>query len=369
INGTSITIPDNTTSLTDVVDLINAATISGVRAKVLNNTLALFIDSTSQSGGSINDGAIQLVDLDENPLQTFLGIAPGKYYAPALYFGTYAQIPAWNTADSVPRPTGSIWLKTSVSGQGTNFVVRQYSSTTKVWRPMATPVFANGYEALIGLDPNGGGFGLTAGTMFVKYDTNNSGALSFRFYQLNSGGKTVIIGNNAPGTFVSGNTFTMLVSQPGMTGPESYDITLSGTTAKDFVSSILAANIENIDAKVETSGLIAISHRAGGMITLINTTSGNNPITTAGFTSSTPGVVANIVPGAITLTNWSTLRYTYSRQEPYTAPDDGTLWYYSDPTQIDIMICDTTGWKGYKNVSRDVRGFNLQLTDPKGVIV
>jgi len=194
--------------------------------------------------------------------------------------------------------------------------------------------------------------------------------LSFRFYQLNSGGKTLIIGSSVPGAFTSGDTFTMLVSQPGQNGPDSHNITLNGTTAKDFVSSILAANIDNVDAKLESSGVIAIGHRAGGVITLVNTTtsSGRNPITTAGFTSSTPGVVANIVPGAITLTNWSTVRYTYSRQEPYTAPNDGTLWYYSDPTPVDIMICDTTGWKGYKNVSRDVRGYNLQLTDPKGVI-
>jgi len=369
INGVEITIPDNTTTIRSVVDLINSRNIRGVTAKLSNGALALYIDSTSQSGGSSGDGAIQLVDLNESPLQELLGISPGKYYCPALYFAGYTQIPAWNSADAIPRPTGSVWLKTSVSGKGTNFVIKQYSTTTKLWKTLATPVYADGYQALVGLDPNAGGSGIVAGTMFVKYDINNSGSLSFRFYQLNLGGKTSIMGSNVPGTFVSGNTFTMLVSQPGMSSPESYNIVLNGTTAKDFVSSILAANIDNVDAKLENSGMISIGHRSGGMITLVNTTVGNNPITTAGFTSSTPGVLFNIVPGAITLTNWTTVRYTYSRQEPYTAPADGTLWYYSDPTQVDIMICDTTGWKGYKNVSRDVRGFNLQLTDPKGVIV
>lgn len=369
INTVEITIPDNTTSISDVKDLINAANIRGVTAKILNGALALYIDSTSQSNGSIDDGAIQLVDLNEEPLQLLLGISPGKYNCPALYFSNYTEIPAWNSADAVPRPSGSIWLKTSVSGQGANFVIRQYSSITKAWKKVATPVYSNGYSALLGLDPNGGGSGIVAGTMFVKYDTSNTGALSFRFYQLSSGGKTVVIGSAVPESLQAGNTFNMLVSQPGMASPETYNITLSGTSAKDFVSDILAANIENVDAKLESSGLISITHRSGGLITLVNTTVGSNPITNAGFTSSTPGVVSNIVPGAITLTNWTTVRYTYSKQEPYTAPDDGTLWYYSDPTQVDIMICDTTGWKGYKNVSRDVRGYNLQLTDPKGVIV
>jgi len=369
INGIELTIPDNTTDMKAVVDLINAAEIRGVKAKLSNGALAFHIDRTSQSGGSFDDGAMQLVDLNESPLEMTFGINPGKYYTPTLYFGSYAQVPAWNSADAIPRPTGSIWLKTSVSGQGTNFVIRQYSTTTKVWRTMSTPVYGNGYKALLGLDPNAGGAGLVAGAMFVKYDTSNSGKLSFRFYQLNTGGKTTVIANQAPGAFVVGNTFTMLVSQPGLDGAESHNITLTGVSAKNFVSDILAANIQNIDAKVESSGLIAITHRAGGLVTLVNTTSNNNPITTAGFTSGTPGIVANIVPGAITLSNWSTVRYTYSKQEPYTAPDNGTLWYYSDPTQVDIMICDTTGWKGYKNVSRDARGHNLQLTDPKGVIV
>ena len=369
INGVEITIPDNTTAIADVVDLINAANLTGVEAKELNGALALYIDKTSQSDGSSDDGAIQLVDLNESPLQMSLGISPGKHYCPALYFAGYTQIPAWNSADAIPRPTGSVWLKTSVSGLGTNFVIRQYNSTTKAWNPVATPVYADGYAALLGLDPNAGGSGIVAGAVFVKYDTNNTGALSFRFYQLTSGGKTVVVGNSVSGSFVNGSTFDMLVSQPGMRSPETYNITMTGTTAKSFVSDILAANIENIDAKVENSGLISITHRSGGLITLVNTSSGTNPVSIAGFTSSTPGVVSNLVPGAITLTNWSTVRYTYSKQEPYTAPDDGTLWYYSDPTQVDIMICDTTGWKGYKNVSRDVRGYNLQLTDPKGVIV
>jgi len=377
INGIEIVIPDNTTDIKDIVNLINAKNIRGVTAKLLNNRLALYANKTSQSvtsggagfGPAIDDGAIQLIDLNESPLETILGIDPGKYYSPTLYFGSYVQAPAWNAADSIPRPTGSIWLKTSASGQGANFVIKQYSTTTKIWRSLATPVYADGYKALLGLDPNGGGFGIAAGTMFVKYDINNSGLLNFRFYQLNSAGKTLVLGSSVPGTFITGSKFSMLVSKFGVGSPEIYEITLSGTTAKDFVSSILAANIENVEARIESSGLIAIGHRSGGLITLINKTDGSNPITTAGFTNSTPGVVANIVPGSITLTNWTTVRYTYSRQEPYTAPDDGTLWYYSDPTQVDIMICDTTGWKGYKNVSRDPRGYNLQLTDPKGVIV
>ena len=348
INGVEITIPDNTTAIADVVDLINAANLTGVEAKELNGALALYIDKTSQSDGSSDDGAIQLVDLNESPLQMSLGISPGKHYCPALYFAGYTQIPAWNSADAIPRPTGSVWLKTSVSGLGTNFVIRQYNSTTKAWNPVATPVYADGYAALLGLDPNAGGSGIVAGAVFVKYDTNNTGALSFRFYQLTSGGKTVVVGNSVSGSFVNGSTFDMLVSQPGMRSPETYNITMTGTTAKSFVSDILAANIENIDAKVENSGLISITHRSGGLITLVNTSSGTNPVSIAGFTSSTPGVVSNLVPGAITLTNWSTVRYTYSKQEPYTAPDDGTLWYYSDPTQVDIMICDTTGWKGIK---------------------
>jgi hypothetical protein len=368
INGVTIQIPNATPDNATVANIINAALIDGVTADTENGFLAIYVNDLSASNGVDADGALEIGSVTAGLLDK-LGIVAGQYYAPTLYYGPFNQTPAWSTFDAIPRPTGSIWLKTTVSGDGANFAIKQYNSSLKSWSKLATPVYATGYEAIYGLDATGGGAGIRAGATFVKYDTSNNGKLSFKFYTLSSGGATTVAASNAASAFTPGSTFTMLVSQPGTDMPNTYNITVGGMNASDFVTAVLAANIPNVTARANASGVITLVHSAGGLITLINTSVGSNPVTTAGFTTSTEGVVANIVPGSITLTNWRLARYTFSDTMPYTAPTDGRLWYYSDPTAVDIMICDINGWKGYKNVARDARGANLQDTDPAGVIV
>lgn len=369
VNGVSIVLPPGVDlTAEDVATLVNASNISGVSAGVVAGSLAFYVNGGSSSTGGPADGAVDLGEGINNPLD-FFGVAAGVHYSPTLFFGSFNENPSWSVYDAIPRPTGSVWLKTSVSGQGTNVVVKQYSSAMGSWKKLATPVYSSAYTALYALDPVGGGANLKTGAMFVKYDTNNEGTLSFKLYELSRGGATTVAGTGSAGEFTLGDTFTMLVSQPGTDLPETYNITLAGTNASDFVTAVLAANIENVTARVNSNGVITLVHNAGGLITLVNTSVGSNPVTTAGFTTSTEGAVSNIVPGSITLTNWKLARYTFSNDEPYTAPDDGRQWYYSDPTAVDIMIADTNGWKGYKNVGRDARGYNLQDTDPRGVIV
>ena len=371
INGTTVQLPAGLPDNASVAGLINAANIPGVKASVLNGFLALTINALSQSGptaGGMPDGAMFIQD-GAVVFDQLVGIPSGKYYAPSLHFGGFNQNPSWGRFDAIPRPTGSIWLKTSVTGGGANFVVKQYNTTLKTWRKLPTPLYSTGYDAAVGLDSKGGGIGIPAGSMFVKYDTNNNGLLSFKLYTLAVSGITSVAASTAAGLFVPGDTFTIIISKPGTATPTTHNITLTGTTAAEFVSTIQSANIPNMIARVNNTGVITLGHSAGGFVTLVNTTVGNNPITTAGYTSSSEGVIANIVPGSITLTNWRLSRYTFSLTEPYTAPADGTMWYYSDPIPVDIMICDTNGWRGYKNVPRDARGYNLQDTDPRGIIV
>jgi hypothetical protein len=368
INGVTVTLPAGLPDNASVAALINAASIPGVTASVLNGFLAFTITALSKSDGVTANGAMAVQD-GLTAFTQIVGIPAGMYYAPTLYFGSFNQNPSWGQFDAIPRPTGSIWLKTSATGGGANFVVKQYNTTLKVWQKLPTPIFGSGYAALHGLDPKGGGVGIKSGSMFVKYDTTNDGVLSFKFYTLAVSGITSVAASTAAGMFVPGDTFTMIVSKPGTTTPITKNITIIGTTAAEFVTAVQSADIDNVVARVNNTGVITLGHTAGGFITLVNTTVGNNPITTAGYTATSEGVVANIVPGSITLTNWRLTRYTFSQTEPYTAPIDGTMWYYSDPTAVDIMICDTNGWRGYKNIPRDARGYNLQDTDPRGVIV
>jgi hypothetical protein len=61
--------------------------------------------------------------------------------------------------------------------------------------------------------------------------------------------------------------------------------------------------------------------------------------------------------------------FTFSDTAPYSNPTDGTLWYYNNPLDVDIMVNDGTEWKGYRTVSNDARGYNLIATDVNGPIL
>ena len=315
------------------------------------------------------DGTCTVIDGINTPFAT-IGIPSTTYYRAAISYGPYTQVPQWDLAADTPRPSGSVWVKTTAQGSGANLVLKQFTAETNSWNTLATPLYASGYHAIYNLDPYGGGAGISAGSIFVKYNVPNNGVVSFKFYKLTTAGQTKVTGTAVTGLFTVDDTFSVIVSDSGNPTPSPYVCTLTGETPAAFVTAITNQNIPNVVAQVETSGLISITHRSGGIITLLNTTYGRNPVTIAGFTTSTPGVESNIVPGQINLTNWAPVTpYTYSTSTPYTAPDEGSVWYYSDPVPVDIMICDSTGWKGYKNVTRDSRGYDLSLTDPIGVIV
>ena len=121
-------------------------------------------------------------------------------------------------------------------------------------------------------------------------------------------------------------------------------MTLTGTTPASFVSDVLAVDIPELNVSV-TNGIITFTHIYGGDIYMTDAT--GTPTADAGFTSNTTGTIA--YGTTLALTNWESLTYTYSTTEPYQAPADGTLWYYSDPATVDIMINDIGGWKGYRS--------------------
>ena len=294
-----------------------------------------------------------------------------------VHHGGFATAPLWRRSAATPRPNGSVWIKTSVSGNGTNLVYRRYNRLTDTWTLLTVPVYADGYEAVYNLDRLGGGINIAAGSMFAKYLPLNNGNVGFKLYTQRVKGVTKVTGSEISPVINAGNAFTMIVSQPNtdpsVTAPSSYTITVgtipSGTRGPQqaFVQAILAQNIPNITAAVESTGAVSITHRAGGIITLSDTV--GTPVANVKINTSSVGVTENVVSGSINLTNWTESVYTYSNSQPSTSPADGKLWYYSDPTAVDIMVSDSTGWKGYRTINSDARGYDLSLTDPAGVIV
>jgi hypothetical protein len=97
------------------------------------------------------------------------------------------------------------------------------------------------------------------------------------------------------------------------------------------------------------------------------------PVTIAGFAVGSPDKARQAsIATAILLSNFVTsplFTYTASTTAPDQDPADGRLWYYSSVSDADIMIQDNGTWQGYQNVTNDVRGYDLTLTNATGPII
>ena len=382
LNGTTVT--TSATTMTGVASAINSAGITGVAAWIdISGTLNLSVDSTAASTGNVAlpDGKLYIakgtafgvanVDL-AGKVGLFTsadGSANNKTInGPTIQYSSYTNPPAFRDTDVTPRPYGSVWFKTSATGIGANWAVKEYSSALDSFQSVSAPLYVSDTAAIQGLDLVAGGAGLPIGTVYVKYDTLDNNTGSFKPYIKTVSGVLKITGNVGGGsaTYSSADSFQMEVSVPDSTVTNSANITLSGTTAQSLVADILSAGLQNISAAIETNGAISISHLAGGTIKF--TTIVGNPLSMAGIFVDTN--VQTITSGSVYLASpFRALTYTASTTAPYSEPNDATLWYWNDATEVDIMINDGTAWKGYRNVSNDARGYNLGNTDENGVIL
>jgi len=377
INGVVVAIGG--TDLASVVDAINAADFSQTVGAGIDaaGRITIWATSAAKSNGSTVDGRLSINNTSgSDDVCGALGIqetadrTAGAYYAAALEYGTYIQIPSWRSTDTAPRPSGSVYLKTTSIGNGASLSLKVYSATSDTWTSLAAPLYANEAAALYGLDPTAGGNGLSVGTIFVRYDIKANSTGSMKFFVRTTSGQMKITGSAISNpTFTTNHQITMRVSTTGQAATTNYTFAIGGTTKADFVAAILAQNIPNVTAAIEASGAISITHRAGGTIYMSNVSSGT-ALATAGFTSGTTGVRTTVPGGSeLVLSNFSELLYTYSTTEPYQAPADGTLWYYGNPLDVDVMICEIDGWKGYRTVGNDARGYDLSTTNADGVIL
>ena len=399
INSSNVTV--TATNVSTVVSSINAAAITGVTAAVRNNKLCLFSTNASRSNGTNPDGFLKLVDWSPSAVRSVLvqaGIVALSAWngggvngqttilrSPSIQYGNFASVPAWTASDTYPRSNGSVWLKTGAIGGGSDFVIKKYNATTNTWTTQAVDIAGSEAQAIYNLDI-GGGSNIGAGTIFVYQDANtydgasdNLSAASFTPYVRTLSGPLRVSGS-VPGFGSSTGTFNLYATQPGYNSynPElsgvPYTITVSAASSASFVSGILSANIPNVTASYNTStGVITINHLAGGSILLSKISGQPNLPYLAGFTNSVTGVrsIGGTDASNVNrmLSGFTPLSYTYSITQPTAEPMDGTHWYYSDPTAVDVMINTGTAWVGYKTLSADARGYNLTATDANGVIV
>lgn len=384
INDTTVAVPASpNNTVAGLAGAINAALNNdGVYAAVIGGRLSLYADSEATNDAStLGTGVIAINNVTGTPLAT-LGITAGQYAAPDYLSATFNQAPRWRSTDTTPEPTGSVWLKTSNVNLGTNLVVKKFNSTLGVFVQQACLVYASDTQALNALDPSGGGQNIPTGSTYALSDPDTVGQGSlpqlggFEILERFASGPTIITGNTTtPGPFVTGNTFSLQYTQAGTTVDPAILVTLSGTTVDAFLTSISSAlpSGSPVSVSVNSSGALVFTHSQGGSIFYYPGNNGYVPLTAAGFVAGTTRGVrqANLDQTYVILSNWVTApTFTYASSD--TAPDqdpaDGRLWYYSATNEADIMIQNNGAWAGYQNVSNDVRGDNLTLTNAAGPI-
>lgn len=362
INGTTVTFTG--TTVTTLANDINGESITGVTASSSNGYLYLYATDSATSDGSTEDGQITIANVSGTPL-TALGITAGTFACPAAQFSAHTSVPEWKSFDDTPRPTGSVWFKTTAISSGANFYIYKFNSNTNLWQLQSVNLYDKDQSAIRYLDPTLGGAGIALGALYVQYDIANASTGTFRIMERAYTDNTQVTGDSSP-TFVIGEEFEISSSVVGSSNLTTKTVTMTGTTATSFVSDILAAGAPNITASVTTTGAVKIEHTRGGYFTLLDTS--GTPVADAGITSSSDRCRAG-VGGAIIVSNWEVATYTASNTAPVAAPDDNTLWYASSPLEIDIMVNTSSGWMGYQNVTSDARGYNLANTDPAGPII
>ena len=383
INDTLVTVGAGATALTvaGFALAINNAAITGIIAGVVDGALAIYADSAATNDGS--NGGCGIVTIDEgtvsgSALLAALGLSTGEYNAPIYYPAYSYQVPRWRTTDTSPQPTGSVWHNMSPANNGLSLKIKKYSATLGEWIAQETPAFDTESEANNYYDPSGGGKNVPVGTTFVSWNRLNyqfsCDVLALEILERYQLGQTEVTGTTTPtGTaFTPGNTFTLAASAAGQSTLNSGIVTIGGTgTVADFITAVSAANVPYVSASVNSAGNIVFTHSQGGYIVLTPGT--GTPLVTAGFTLQTPKVrQAKSVANRLVLSNWvgyDLFAYNADDAAPDTDPVNGTLWYYSTPSEVDIMIQDNGQWYGYQNVSNDVRGYDLTLTNASGPIV
>lgn len=368
INGVTPSATPSNLSVSGFATYINNASIPGVYAAAHPTTNQLLLFGTNTAGGN---GSITISDGNASPFyKTGLVTAPTSgtavQFVPTLVYSTYAGDPTYTNT----HPTGSMWWKQGSIGDGFTPLLYQYSASTQQFNLLSVPSYQNFNTATYALDPTGGGVNIPHGQVIATYGRNDTSWNNLHFsVQLPA---SVSVGTSGtPSSTTSGNQFTISATRPGDSSFIAHTITLSGTTAQSFVTDLLAANIPYVTASLNSDGTVSITHTTGGQISLFNVDSGT-AINDIGFVPNEgSGFTVNSITGAITIGNWSNITQLikYETSAPTASPASGTLWYYSNPADIDVMISTNTGWHGYKNVTFDARGYNLSNTDPLGVIV
>jgi hypothetical protein len=360
INGEALTIDEDSNTLTKLVTKINQLYGSqGVFAKAVNGRLYLY---TNAANDNVGDSALSnaIIISGDSVVLNSLGIVSRTYYGPELQQSPHTVVPQWKASGTgqTPRPTGSVWIKTTEPNFGARLRVKRWSLATESWVSIEAPMYATPEAALFFLDRSGGGINLPANALFTQtnsdehsgYDTTPETA-KFRLWYRSTSGITTIVSGVVPQ--LSGeHSFELAETKAGQLALDSArTVTANNVSAEEVAAAINAAGFTNIEAGVTSDNRVTISHNLGGNFRF---TEG-----TAGFMGTLFADSANVnqAPSGDTLydfvaSNWKLFvanEVSASPNAPINEPVDGQLWYNPNFAEVDIMVHNGNTWVGYKN--------------------
>ena len=367
-SGSAITVAEGT-DLTDTITTANADASfqsAGISFVAIDGKFSIFNDGST-------DERITIADTDG--LLGKLGLTAGTFDAPKLQISAHTSVPEFKSGDTTPRPTGSVWLKTTEPNQGANWKYKRYNANTQLFDNVSAPIYGSAAAALYWEDRSGGGVNLPAGTTFVKSNaedlTQTEG--SFTIFSRANTGATIITGSAITASTFTAQSYAFNIAETdaGKTALQSavtINFTASGATgdADLIAGAINSSSLENIQAEVTSDNKLVVKHTQGGDFTIADTDGAFSAAGFVAFVVGNPATTTNLYNrnSVLTASNWKKAVFTASDDAPGALAAQGALWYNSVVDEVDMMIHNGTTWVGYQNFSSAYAN-----TNPTGPIV
>jgi hypothetical protein len=370
VASTPITVEQGDSTPQIVSKIENAFVATGhIRARDVAGRLEIYSNGNDGAGNGVDTLSMVNVPGSDNPggpmseegldMEYDTATNQGFYNVPKLQISRHTNVPEYKTADDKPRPSGSIWMKTTTPNLGANYTIRKWNTSTQLWEDQTVPIFSSHEEALYLLDRSGGGSSLLAGNIYALTnvaDDDNVKA-TVKFYRRSDIAPTSVTGIkvNADIITVGTHSFKMSATDAGILDA-SEKITITATYDGEYTdadilaSAINDANVPNVRARVNVHNKVVIEHALGGEILFeYDPSMGANVLYQAGFVPEVNGIGAtnlfydhgtdeNSSPLHTRASMWHVLKYNSSDNELLSATEDGALWYNSIVDEVDLLV-------------------------------
>lgn len=301
-----------------------------------------------------------------------LGLQVGTLYKPVLTISKHTQVPEYKLSDTEPRPSGSVWVKSTEPSNGMSINVKRYSTESKTWVRVPTVFAANGHSAIYELDKSGG-TRLGLNTLYAKYNVEEGGTslsndpdkrsiADYKIFRKRAIGATVITSQRIQENIFGIPAGSLIEFQmaEGLAGSDelsaykivSYQLTNSEDDADGIAGAINNVGFENIVAEVNTENKVVVRHRLGNDFRINDVSGYPADMVEIMFAGETNPNLYDLDSYngqyRFTASLWEPLKYTSSFESVTSLTVDQTLWYNSITDDVDIMVHNGQKWVGYR---------------------